>query len=107
MTACNWIKAELREVESPRLGFLGTKGRFLTSQYGERGRQGQRWSCDGGSALKELGLVPGLELNLRPVCPKIHLRPAAAATEGLGPNLGTLPEGTTAPPLICFCASYT
>ena len=55
----HWIKAELREqVESPRLGFLGTKGRF-----GERGRQGQRWSCDGGSALKELGLVQWLELN--------------------------------------------
>jgi hypothetical protein len=27
----------------------------------------------GGSALKELGLVPWLELNLRPVCPKIHM----------------------------------
>jgi hypothetical protein len=97
MTACNWIKAELREVESPRLGFLGTKGRFLTSQYGERGRQGQRWSCDGGSALKELGLVPWLELNLRPVCPKIH-KAGGRSHRRTWPELGSPCQKERQPP---------
>jgi hypothetical protein len=70
MTACNWIKAELREVESPRLGFLGTKGRFLTSQYGERGRQGQRWSCDGGLSLEGIGLGAVARAKLKARVPK-------------------------------------
>jgi hypothetical protein len=62
--------AKHAEAEDP---LLGTKGRFLLRRPGG----------GGGLSLEGIGLGATARARLRPECPKIHLRPAAAATEDL------------------------
>jgi hypothetical protein len=65
----HWIKAELREqVESPKDSAFSEQKVF--SRYGEGGRQGQRWSCDGGLSLEGIGLGAVARAKLKARVPK-------------------------------------
>jgi hypothetical protein len=59
----------------------------------------------GGLSLEGIGLGATARARLRPECPKIHLRPAAAATEDLARAWRTpCQEGATSCPLDLLLA---
>ena len=61
----------MQSTRKPKTRFSEQK---VVSYLGDKG---------GGLSLEGIGLGATARAKLRPVCPKIHLRPAAAATEDL------------------------
>lgn len=103
----HWIKVSCASRRKPKTRLLGTKGRFLTSQYGEGAAKAQRWSWDGGSALKELGLVPSLELNEGARGPKNTFKAGGRSHRRLGPSLAhPLPRRNDSPLDLFLCVLH-